>query len=593
MAIAGHVMQYHKIYQNKLIQIKPRQKVGVFSCSAIISKKLKDHNLEMLPQHVLIDWVKTINWPDFFSNNLNHKVTKPRSTTKALVIIVTLSLRDSKKINMSKLKLTGKQIRAIGYEEGPVVSVAMHTMSTHFKHHTEEDALQILKDVLVAPENYKTHNTLSPIAEKLLAKSESEAPPLEGFGEVYSLKEKGVEYSIFGADQIEEGALLQMQTAAKLPVAVAGALMPDAHQGYGLPIGGVLATDNAIIPYAVGVDIGCRMCLSIFAIDPDELKKREAYFQRELVAHTLFGAGKEFNDNKEHEVIDRKEFSEIHFLQNLQHKALKQLGSSGSGNHFVEFGKVEITDPSNPMKLPMGNYVGLLSHSGSRGLGANIANHYTQIAMQKSVLPKEAKHLAWLDLDTEEGMEYWLAMNLAGDYASACHHIIHAKIAKAIGEKPLAMVENHHNFAWKETLSGVEGMGKEVIVHRKGATPAGKNVLGIIPGSMTAPGFIVKGKGEVTSINSASHGAGRKMSRTKALNNITHEALKKELKAHGVKLIGGGLDEAPFAYKDIHEVMKCQTALVDVLGKFYPAIVQMDGSDSMRFRKRSREVVGE
>ena len=486
-----------------------------------------------------------------------------------------------KKQKMNKLKITGKQIRAIGYEEGPVVSVAMHTMCTYFKHYTEEDALQILKDVLAAPENYLANEVLSKIAEKLIVVEE------EAVSEI-SLNETGVEYSIFGAKHIEEGALLQMQIAAKLPVAVAGALMPDAHQGYGLPIGGVLATKNAIIPYAVGVDIGCRMCLSIFAIEPDELKKREANFQRELVANTLFGAGREFSERTEHEVLDRKEFREINFLQPLQHKALKQLGTSGSGNHFVEFGKVEITDATNPMGLPVGNYVGLLSHSGSRGLGANIANHYTQIAMQKTVLPKEAKHLAWLAMDTETGMEYWLAMNLAGDYARACHHTIHAKIAKAIGEKPLAMVENHHNFAWKEMYNG-----EEVIVHRKGATPAGKNVLGIIPGSMTAPGFIVKGKGEVTSLNSASHGAGRKMSRTKALANITHEASKKELAAHGVKLIGGGLDEAPFAYKDIYEVMKSQTALVDVLGKFYPAIVQMDGSDPRKFRKRRDVVAGE
>ena len=489
---------------------------------------------------------------------------------------------------MSKLKLTGKQIRAIGYPEGPVISVAMHTMCTHFKHHTEEEALQILKEVLATPENYRTHKTLAPIAEKLLAKAASEAPSLEGFGEVIPLNEKGVMYNVFGARHIEEGALLQMQIAAKLPVAVAGALMPDAHQGYGLPIGGVLATNNAIIPYAVGVDIGCRMCLSIFAIDPQELKKRGANFQRELVANTLFGAGREFTERTAHEVMDRKEFSEINFLQPLQHKALKQLGTSGSGNHFVEFGRVEITAVDNPMNLPVGNYVGLLTHSGSRGLGANIANHYTQIAMQKTVLPKEAKHLAWLDMDTEEGIEYWLAMNLAGDYASACHHTIHAKIAKAIGEKPLVVVENHHNFAWKEMYEV-----KEVMVHRKGATPAGKNVLGIIPGSMTAPGFIVKGKGETASLNSAAHGAGRKMSRTKALANITHEALKNELAAHGVKLIGGGLDEAPFAYKDINEVMQSQTILVDVLGKFYPVIVQMDGSDPEKFRKRKNEIAGE
>ena len=486
---------------------------------------------------------------------------------------------------MSKLKLTGKQIRAIGYEEGPVVSVAMHTMCTHFKYNSEEEALQILKDVLAAPESYLSDEKLEKIANQLVS---AKAPPSEGLGEAIPLNEKGIDYNVFGAKHIEEGALLQMQIAAKLPVAVAGALMPDAHQGYGLPIGGVLATNNAIIPYAVGVDIGCRMCLSIFAVDPEQLKKREAWFQRELVANTLFGAGREFNDSRDHEVIDRKEFVEINFLNGLQHKALRQLGTSGSGNHFVEFGRVEITDATNPMKLPVGNYVGLLSHSGSRGMGATIANHYTQIAMQKTVLPKEAKHLAWLNLDTEEGMEYWLAMNLAGDYASACHHTIHEKIAKAIGEKPIAVVENHHNFAWKEMWEG-----REVIVHRKGATPAGKDVLGIIPGSMTAPGFIVKGKGETASINSASHGAGRKMSRTKALANITHEALKRELKEHGVKLIGGGLDEAPFAYKDINEVMQSQTTLVDVLGKFYPAIVQMDGNDPKKFRKRKDEIIGE
>ena len=173
---------------------------------------------------------------------------------------------------MSKLKLTGKQIRAIGYDEGPVVSVAMHTMGTHFKHTTEEEALQILADVLAAPENYLADEVLSKIAEKLIEEVYEEAIEIP-------LNVKGIEYNIFGAKHIEDGALKQMEIAAKLPVAVAGALMPDAHQGYGLPIGGVLATNNAIIPYAVGVDIGCRMCLSIFAIEPGELKKREAYFQ--------------------------------------------------------------------------------------------------------------------------------------------------------------------------------------------------------------------------------------------------------------------------------------------------------------------------
>jgi len=233
--------------------------------------------------------------------------------------------------------------------------------------------------------------------------------------------------------------------------------------------------------------------------------------------------------------------------------------------------------------VPSGSYIGLLTHSGSRGLGANIAAHYTKVAKQLRRLPGDAVNLAWLNMNEQEGMEYWLAMNLAGDYASACHHIIHQKIAKQLGRKPMNMVEKHHNFAWKEMWDG-----QEVIVHRKGATPAGKDVLGIIPGSMTAPGFIVKGKGEISSVNSASHGAGRQMSRSKAMNNITREALQNELKKHGVKLLGGGLDEAPFAYKDIHTVMQAQQDLVDVLGTFTPKIVQMCGDAKAGWRKGPR-----
>jgi tRNA-splicing ligase RtcB len=133
---------------------------------------------------------------------------------------------------------------------------------------------------------------------------------------------------------------------------------------------------------------------------------------------------------------------------------------------------------------------------------------------------------------------------------------------------------------------------REVVVHRKGATPAGKDVLGIIPGSMTAPGFIVKGKGETASINSASHGAGRRMSRTAALNTITANALKEELQKHGVKLIGGGLDEAPFAYKDIHTVMNAQKNLVEAIGTFTPRIVKMDDTPP-RQRKKVKDVMGE
>jgi tRNA-splicing ligase RtcB len=309
--------------------------------------------------------------------------------------------------------------------------------------------------------------------------------------------------------------------------------------------------------------------------------QREAYFAREINEATLFGSGSQFPQASNHEVMENKAFYELPLLKGLHGKAWKQLGSSGSGNHFVEFGIVEIGEKDDVLGLEAGTYTGLLSHSGSRALGANIANHYTKIAKQKRRLPGEANNLAWLGLDEEEGIEYWIAMNLAGDYASACHHIIHAKIAKQLGRRPLKMVENHHNFAWKEKHEG-----KEVIVHRKGATPAGKDVLGIIPGSMTADGFIVKGKGVEASVYSASHGAGRKMSRTAALKSITHEVMKDELAKHGVKLIGGGLDEAPFAYKDINVVMQSQKALVDIVGKFTPKIVKMDGAQSKQWRKK-------
>jgi tRNA-splicing ligase RtcB (3'-phosphate/5'-hydroxy nucleic acid ligase) len=482
---------------------------------------------------------------------------------------------------MAKLKIQGKELRAIGYPEGPVISIAMNVMEKHYKHHSKNEAMGLLKKILEAPVEYTNDAVLGLIAQQLIPKA-----PVDG-AEI-SLNQQGVHFSVFGAEHIEEGAMHQMYQAAKLPVSVAGALMPDAHAGYGLPIGGVLATENAVIPYGVGVDIGCRMCLSIFDIDPKELQQREAFFTRELLEATLFGSGAQFKQASDHEVMDREAFFEIPLLKNLHGRAWKQLGSSGSGNHFAEFGVITVPEKDAILGVEPGNYVGLLSHSGSRALGANIANHYTKIAKQKRRLPGEANNLAWLSMDEQEGIEYWMAMNLAGDYASACHHIIHEKIAKQLGRKPMKMVENHHNFAWKEMYEG-----KEVIVHRKGATPAGKNVLGIIPGSMTADGFVVKGKGEAAAINSASHGAGRKMSRTKAMASITQQDLKAILAMHGVKLLGGGLDEAPHAYKDINTVMNSQTALVDIVGKFTPKIVKMDGTAPKPWHKGKGEISGE
>lgn len=390
----------------------------------------------------------------------------------------------------------------------------------------------------------------------------------------HELLRNRVPYRTYGGSVIEEGARHQMEVAMELPVTVAGALMPDAHQGYGLPIGGVLATRNVVIPYAVGVDIGCRMALTAYPLGEVFLERNKSNLKRMLLEDTRFGFDV-FDRPKDHEVLNRKEFQEVPILKHLQERAAKQIGSSGSGNHFVEFGLINLKD-NNEWQLAPGSYLAVLSHSGSRGLGAEVARHFTQLARKECFLPSEAQNLAWLDLAGDTGQQYWIAMNIAGDYAKANHDQIHQRIAKDLGEQPIMKVENHHNFAWREVLQD----GTEAIVHRKGATPAGEGVLGIIPGSMTAPGFVVKGKGNPESIKSASHGAGRLMSRSAAKNSITHKMVRQELQRAGVELIGGGLDEAPMVYKDIHRVMACQDDLVEIIGEFTPKIVRMCGDKS-------------
>ncbi len=374
-------------------------------------------------------------------------------------------------------------------------------------------------------------------------------------------------YKIWG-ERLEAGAIDQMKNAVRLPVAVRGALMPDAHQGYGLPIGGVLATENAVIPYAVGVDIACRMKLSVFDIPAARLKSLHDQLSKALQRETVFGTGAEHRKPLDHPVL-KEDWGVTKLTQHVFDKARRQLGTSGSGNHFVEFGILTLDKPD--LGLEPGEYLALLSHSGSRGSGAMIADHYSKLAMSlHPELPKELKYLAWLDLDSAEGQEYWAAMSLMGLYASANHALIHQRIARAIGAEVLAGVENHHNFAWKEIHDG-----RELIVHRKGATPAGAGVLGVIPGSMATPGFVVRGKGNEASLLSASHGAGRAMSRTAARNQFRWAHFKKQFADMGVTLLSAGIDEAPGAYKDIHQVMSHQADLVDVIARFDPKIVKM------------------
>lgn len=322
------------------------------------------------------------------------------------------------------MKLTGEDLIELGYTPGKAIGTVLKVVEQNFSEIEKEEILALLLKVFQYPENFLDDAVLSPIANDLvemikISESTKEIP----------LKESSDEYSIYGKQHIEPGALSQMEIAMKLPVTVAGALMPDAHQGYGLPIGGVLATNNAVIPYGVGVDIGCRMALSIFDVPETHFMENHAKYKRELIAWTKFGAGNGWQGKykAEHSILGRSEFNATPFIKCLHDKASAQLGSSGS---------------------------------------------------------------------------------------------------------------------------------------------------------MTAPVFLVRGKGEESAINSASHGAGRQMSRTQAIKTVTPGAMQKILKEHGVTLIGAGLDEAPFAYKDINTVMAAQSDLVDTIAKFTPKMVRMadDGS---------------
>jgi tRNA-splicing ligase RtcB len=373
-------------------------------------------------------------------------------------------------------------------------------------------------------------------------------------------------------DDLDAESVAQMERACRLPVSVAGALMPDAHVGYGLPIGGVLATDNAVIPYAVGVDIACRMKMTVLDLPLRQLVDQQDRLTSAIEAETRFGVGASFSHRREHEVMDA-DWCVSPVTKSHRDKAWSQLGTSGSGNHFVEFGVFTVLNPA--AGLEPGEYLALLSHSGSRGTGAQVCDHYSKLAVkQHPELPKELLKLAWLSLDSAEGREYWAAMELMGRYAAANHACIHRHVARRLGTEVLLDLENHHNFAWKEQHV-IDGVARDLIVHRKGATPAGEGVRGIIPGSMATPGFVVRGKGNAASLNSASHGAGRVMSRSQAMKTFDWKEANRVLKDRGVTLLSAGLDEVPMVYKDIHEVMAAQSDLVEVLGRFDPKLVKM------------------
>jgi tRNA-splicing ligase RtcB len=456
--------------------------------------------------------------------------------------------------------MKGRELQNLGIPRGEILKEAMATVAAAAKSGMgKQEIRSAMKELTANPELYVEDPRFGVFAASLAATWSAQARFLR--------REIPAPWRQWGTD-LEAGAIRQMENACLLPISVTGALMPDAHQGYGLPIGGVLAARGAVIPYAVGMDIACRMKLTVLDLPVSCLTDKKDRLKQAILEETRFGVGATFRRRKQHPVMD-EEWDVTRVTGSMKDKAWSQLGTSGSGNHFVEFG--ELVLERDELGLDAGVYLALLSHSGSRGCGNEVATHYSRVAQKMHPeLPKELVNLAWLDLGSEEGEGYWSAMELMGRYAAANHELIHDAIAANLGVEVLLDVENHHNFAWKETHGG-----EEVVVHRKGATPAGAGVVGIIPGSMGTPGYVVRGRGNPASLGSASHGAGRLMSRKAAKEKCSWAEASAFLAKRGITLLSGGLDEVPMAYKDIEAVMAAQADLVEILARFNPKLVKM------------------
>ncbi len=368
------------------------------------------------------------------------------------------------------------------------------------------------------------------------------------------------------ADEVEAGALKQAKNLANLPFAKRHiALMPDVHQGYGMPIGGVLATRDALIPNAVGVDIGCGMCAvktSLTDIDAETLRKIIGEIKR--VVPVGFNKHKKEQDES---LMPNQNYTELDIVYKEYFNALKSLGTLGGGNHFIEIQKGS------------DGYIWIMIHSGSRNLGKQIADHYNKIAIDLNkkcdrLVPKEWE-LAFLSVNSKEGQNYIREMNYAVDFALANRSVMMKRV-KDIFKNSFnkiqiegEMINIAHNYASLENH-----FGENLWIHRKGATLASKDTVGIIPGSQGTPSYIVKGKGSIASFKSCSHGAGRKMGRKQAERELNYE---EEIKKMGNVLHGmkgkKDLDEAPGSYKDIDDVMKRQEDLVEVLVELKPLAV--------------------
>lgn len=370
-------------------------------------------------------------------------------------------------------------------------------------------------------------------------------------------------------DDIEEGALQQAKNIANLPFTYKHvAIMPDSHQGYGMPIGGVLATTGVVIPNAVGVDIGCGMCAvktSLTDISTDGLKKIMSKV-RSLVPVGF----KHHTQNQDENLMPSAEnIISKGIVEREYQSALKQIGTLGGGNHFIEIQKGS------------DNHIWIMIHSGSRNIGLKVADHYNKLAKKLNekwhTSVEKGKDLAFLPIGTEEAANYFKEMQYCVDFAFANRKLMMANIESAFEEvigadyRGLDFINIAHNYArWENHF------GADVIVHRKGATSAREGETGIIPGSQGSKSYIVKGKGNPKSFTSCSHGAGRQMGRKQAQRSLDLNAEISKLDNQGIiHAIRNqkDLDEAPGAYKDISIVMENQNDLVDILVELRPLAV--------------------
>lgn len=467
--------------------------------------------------------------------------------------------------------IDGRTLLKRGYPQGPVIGRALRyareMTDRHKRPHTAEadfdrvilDALDVARD---EPERY-TDCANAPLRE--LAAAWLEVQRAEREQATSTLREQPRFYYNF-ADELtlDPGATEQMDLAMRVPVARAGALMADAHRGYGLPIGGVWALENAVSPNAVGSDIGCQVVLSVFDMSPRHVK--DATLAKLLMHHTAFNHDTLGPSLAADALIEEAGLEQLNFVRKhpqVLERVKTQFGSAGDGNHFAVFGSYQ-EGHAEPR-------LALVTHWGSRAFGAKIGAYYHKLAQRERYkLAAEARQLAWLELGTDLGDEYWVAMEAAVAYARAGHLRVHWELETQLGVPVVRHLSSVHNVASAQRVGG-----QTLVVHRKGAVSAGVGEAAVIPGSMTHPIVVVRGRGHPHSLASASHGAGRRLSRTQARETLKAEDLKAKLEAARVTLIGGDVEESPDAYKNLGDVMRAQSSLVVPEAQVVPRVVRM------------------